>query len=65
MPPNTPRRQLITIAAAADYLGCSTKTVRRYIAAGRLPAYRAGARFVRVDAAEVDALLRPIPVGAE
>ena len=47
--------------AAAAALGCSTKTIRRYIADGRLTGYRMGPRLIRVDMAEVDALLSPIP----
>lgn len=55
------RRHPISIAEAADYLGVSTKTIRRYIAAGRLTGYRTGPRLLRVDKTELDALLRPIP----
>lgn len=50
-----------TIDSAADRLHVTTKTVRRWIAEGRLTAYRVGPRLVRVDAREVDDLLRPIP----
>lgn len=46
---------------AATTLGCSTKTVRRYIADGRLTGYRMGPRLLRVDMREVDALLSRIP----
>lgn len=53
--------RLASIQDTADYLGTSTKTVRRYIAAGRLKAYRLGARAVRVDLDQLDALLQPIP----
>jgi len=51
----------IAIAAAAKRDGVSTKTIRRYIAAGLLTAYRVGPRMIRVDLAEVDALLHRIP----
>jgi excisionase family DNA binding protein len=54
-------RHLASIQETADYLGTSTKTVRRYIAAGRLKAYRLGDRAVRVDLDELDQALRPIP----
>jgi len=50
-----------SIDAAAKTLGCSTKTVRRYIADGRLTGYRMGPRLIRLDMAEVAALLSPIP----
>jgi excisionase family DNA binding protein len=54
-------RRLASIQDTADYLGTSTKTVRRYISAGRLTAYRMGDRAVRVDLDQLDALLQPIP----
>lgn len=50
------------LAVAAARHGVCVKTLRRRIAAGQLRAYRFGTRIVRVDPAEVDALLRPIPV---
>jgi len=56
-----PSVQRASIAAAANALGVSTRTVRRYIADGRLTGYRMGPRLIRVDMAEVDALLSPIP----
>lgn len=49
-----------TIAEAADRLQVSGKTVRRYIAAGRLTAVRIGPRLVRVDLASLERLARPI-----
>lgn len=49
-------------AEAADYLGISPRTLRNYIAEGKLPAYRLGGkRTMRLDRADLDALLRPIP----
>ena len=48
---------------AAEYLRVNPKTVRRYVASGRLTGYRVGERLLRVDLNEVDALLRPIPTG--
>ena len=49
----------------SDYLDVDVKTCRRYIAAGRLPAYRiAGSRLIRVRRDDLDTLLRPIPNGA-
>jgi excisionase family DNA binding protein len=51
----------VTIADAAEYLGTCTRTVRRRIADGSLPARRLGAQAIRVNIADVDALLRPIP----
>lgn len=54
-------RRLESIERAADYIGVSTKTIRRYIAAGRVTGYRTGPRLIRVDLNELDAMLRPIP----
>lgn len=51
----------LTIPEAAVRLRVSAKTIRRRIADGSLTGYRVGPHLVRLDAAEVDALLRPIP----
>ncbi len=50
-----------TIAEAAARCQVSTKTIRRRISEGRLTGYRFGPTLIRLDPAEVDALLRPIP----
>lgn len=52
---------MTTIESAADMLDTSTRTVRRYIAEGRLPGYRLGPRQIRVKRDDVMALLTPIP----
>jgi excisionase family DNA binding protein len=58
----TPRRRnLVAVEAAAEYLGVAPLTVRRRIASGQLRAYRLGPRIIRVDLADVDAMLEPIP----
>jgi excisionase family DNA binding protein len=59
-PPITTRR-LRSIADGAKYADVSTKTIRRYIADGRLTAYRVGPRLIKVDLADLDALVRRIP----
>ena len=54
-----------TLAESAERHRCSTKTLRRRIAEGKLTAYRFGSHLIRLDPAEVDdALLRPIPSAA-
>lgn len=58
-----PSRRWVSQAEAAEYLGITDRTLRRMIAAGRLPAYRLGPRLMRIDQADLDALMRPIPVG--
>jgi excisionase family DNA binding protein len=65
-PPTTTARNLrryISIDQAADHLEVNPRTVRRRIADGTLTGYRFGPRLIRLDPAEVDALLRPIPTG--
>jgi len=62
--PNRPSRRLASIAAAAEYLATSQRTVRRMIASGDLTGYRIGSRLLRVDLNEVDAKLRAIPSAA-
>jgi len=57
-------RRLASIAEAAEHIGTSERTVRRYIAAGRLAGYRVGPRLIRVDLAQLDAMLRQIPTAA-
>ena len=53
--------QTLTIAEAAERIRVNPKTIRRRIADGSLTGYRVGPRLIRLDPAEVDALLRPIP----
>ncbi len=49
------------IEYAGDYLNVSSRTIRRYIAEGKLTGYRIGDTLIRVDMHEVEALARPIP----
>ncbi|NKV30735.1 helix-turn-helix domain-containing protein [Rhodococcus hoagii] len=49
-----------TLAEAAEILSVSTRTVRRYISAGKLKAYRVGPRVIRVDLSELDRVMRPM-----
>ncbi len=59
-----PSKRVVPITVAAEHVGCHSRTIRRYIAAGRLTGYRMGPRLIRVDLAELDALLRPIPTAS-
>ena len=52
----------LSLQQAADLLGVSVDTIRRRIAAGVLPAFRCGARLIRVRAADLDSVFRPITV---
>jgi excisionase family DNA binding protein len=55
-------RRYGTLDDAAAYLRISKKTARRWVDQGRLPAYRVGPRYVRVDLNELEsAVVRPIP----
>lgn len=49
-------RDLISLADAAAYASCHTRTIRRRIAEGALTGYGLGSRIIRVDRAEVEAL---------
>lgn len=60
MRPASPATRRASITDAAAYVPCSTKTIRRKIAAGELRAVRFG-RKILVDLDEVDQLLKPIP----
>ena len=59
---DTGARHWATLEQAADYLACSTATVRRRIADGSLPAYRLGrTQSLRVKVTDLEALLLPVP----
>lgn len=53
---------LLTVDEVAAKLKSSERSVRRYIANGDLPAYRWGARAIRIRVADLERLmLRKIP----
>jgi excisionase family DNA binding protein len=56
--------QKISMDTAADNLGVGKRTIQRLITSGDLPAYRIGTKIVRVDADDVDKLLKPINNGS-
>lgn len=56
-----PPRRLAGLTVAAESADVSVRTMRRWIAEGRLTGYRIGPRLIKVDLAELDALARPIP----
>ncbi len=51
----------ITIAQAAQIKQVSTRTIRRWIAQGFLPAYRVGPTLVRIKRCDLDRLGFRIP----
>lgn len=59
--PGTRPERLKSLDHAAGYADVSTRTIRRWIADGRLRAYRVGPRLIKVDLADIDRLARPVP----
>ena len=51
-------RQILTIAQVADRLGVHVSTVRAWVRDQKIPSYRVGERFVRLDWAQVVETLR-------
>jgi excisionase family DNA binding protein len=52
------RHELVTVNEAAEYCAVHPKTVRRWIAQGRLTGYSAGPWLIRLDQDELDAMLQ-------
>lgn len=52
----------LTPLEVATRLRVSDRTIKRWIAQGRLPAERINNHFVRIKAADVEALIAPMPV---
>lgn len=70
--PNTSANPIANLPAwlsqedAAEYAGVTVRTVRRYIAEGKLPASRlAGHRLLRIRVADIDALFEPVVTAGE
>lgn len=61
--PSTAHR-FVSVTDAAKYVGCCTKTIRRYVAHGLLTGYRVGPRLLRVDLNELDAMLTRVPTSS-
>ncbi|MDT0157248.1 excisionase family DNA-binding protein [Microbacterium sp. ARD32] len=59
---STPTSSFITIQQAADALAVSTKTIRRRIADGTIPAKRIGSQIVRIPANALDGIGRDLAV---
>lgn len=51
----------VTMSQGASYTNVTERTLRRYIADGRLPAYRLGPRQIRLKVADLDDLFRQVP----
>ena len=53
------QHRYVSILEAAEYLGCTDRTIRQMIADGRLRGYRSGRRLVRLRIDEIDAAMKP------
>lgn len=59
-----PVRELLTVAASAEYLGVCERTIRRMIHSGELKAYRIRRRgMIRIARADLDDLLSQVKPG--
>lgn len=54
LPPNP------TISQTAEFFAVDEKTIRRWIAQGRLTAYRVGPRLIRINRESITKLCKPI-----
>jgi excisionase family DNA binding protein len=55
----------LTLAEASERYQLSIRTLRRRISDGSIRAYRCGPRAIRLRAAELDDLARPIPTAGQ
>jgi excisionase family DNA binding protein len=53
----------VTLRTAAEALAVSERTVRRFIAAGYLDAFRVGPRAIRVSVGDVNRMIQRMPSG--
>lgn len=54
---NNTMPKFISIQDAAEMVGVSTKTIRRWIAHGKLTAHRPSQRVIRIDPADICRLM--------
>jgi len=54
-------RRIVPLAEGAEYGQVSSKTLRRYGAAGLITLYRVGPKLLQVDLDEIDRIIRPVP----
>ncbi len=60
----TRKRELpvyVSLEEAAEMMSLSTRTIRRRISDGTIPAYQCGRRSIRLRLDELESALRPIP----
>ncbi|MFZ2503520.1 MAG: helix-turn-helix domain-containing protein [Nocardioides sp.] len=51
----------LSLDEAAEAMSVSVRTIRRWIAAGTLPAYRCGKRVIRIKLEDLESAPREIP----
>jgi excisionase family DNA binding protein len=56
---STHRDELIGLPEAARLLGIHYRTMRRWVAAGNLPATRVGPKLLKVRRSDLDRLMQP------
>lgn len=56
--------EYVTLKQAAAMYGCSVRTLRRLIEAGKIPAYRIGDNVIRLRLDDVLGLAKPVEVRA-
>ena len=56
-------QQYESLAQAAQRTGLSSRTLRRRIAAGLLPAFVSGRRTIRLKVGDVDRMMKPVIQG--
>ena len=54
------RPELIGLQEAADYCDVNYRTIRRWIADGRIDAMRVGPRLLKVSVTELDKVIAPV-----
>jgi excisionase family DNA binding protein len=62
--PKPQRKRFGSIQQAAAEADVCDKTIRRWIAQGRITAYRVGPRLIRIDLDQLDASFQQIGGGA-
>jgi excisionase family DNA binding protein len=57
----TPTRRFLSINEVAAPLDVNPRTVLRWISDGQLKAYRVGSALIKIDTADLDNVVRPLP----
>ncbi|MBN9611004.1 MAG: hypothetical protein BGO26_16700 [Actinobacteria bacterium 69-20] len=60
-----PVPRYVSIEIAAEMLGVTVRSIRRWIADGTIPASRIGSKVVRIREDDLLAAMRPIPAASD